>query len=85
VSRLEGLDPHQTSLVVLNAHDTLSTVHSAESVLGVDACILEVWSGDVDGGIWSGLEAELAVPGHVLDCKQGSVAGGMSVVTHVVW
>lgn len=64
---LEGLDPHEPTLVVLDAHDTL-WVRGA--VLGV--AVQDV--GEVHDK-WLGrcrLEAELSVPCHVLDCEEGA-------------
>ena len=63
---LEGLDPHQSALVVLDAHDALCAVPAGHAVLGEEGLVLEVWELDVDRGLGLGLEAELVVPGHVL-------------------
>lgn len=76
---LISLDPHQTSLVVLDTHGTLRTVDSSASVLGKDIRELKIGYGDVDRGGWLGLKAELTVPGHVLNREQSSVARRLSV------
>ena len=66
VTRLEGFDPHQSALVVLDAHDTLRAVPAGDAILREEGLVLEVWELDIDWGLGLGLEAKLVVPGHVL-------------------
>ena len=71
VAGLEGLDPHEAALVVLDAHDALRAVPAGDTVLGEQGLVLEVRELDVDWGAGAGLEAEVVVPGHVLLVGEG--------------
>ena len=67
------LRPHETALIMLHAHRSLRPVHAIGPVLGEHGLVLQVGFLDDDGGGGLGLEAELAVPGHVLDGEEGAV------------
>jgi len=82
VSCLESLRPHETPFVVLNAHNPLST-NAAGSGFSQQATVYQLRDLDVHGGRRRALEAEHAIPGHVLDGKECAVSGYLHVVVTI--
>lgn len=83
VPALVGLCPHQPALIVLDTHDTLGTVHSGHLVLSVDVGVVQVGQSDRNWGAGGRLEAQLAMPGHVLDREQGTVGQNDHVIVTI--
>ena len=80
MARLVRLGPQEASLVVLDAHDSLRAIETFGAVLVENGLVLQVRDLDVDGRARLLLEAELAVPGHVLDGQEGAVGDEDHVV-----
>ena len=70
---------HQPVLQMLNAHDPLRRIEAREATADKHVLILEVRDGNGNGLVGGGLEAEFAVPGHVLDGEHGTVAEDVHV------
>lgn len=83
VAAHESLNPHESALVVLNTHDTLSTIQAGGTVLSKDVGIHEIGDIDVDRLVRLFLEAKMAIPGHVLDTKERPVSYDDHVVIAV--
>jgi len=75
--------PHQPTLEMLNPHDALRRIDGTEATGGKDVLVLKVRDIDVDGLVRRGLEAQQAVPGHVLDRQHGAVAEDLEVESAV--
>jgi len=74
------LCPHQSSLVVLNSHDALRrAIDTFEAARDKDLLVLDVRDVDRDGLGRFGLEAEVAVPRHVLDREESAVGQDFEV------
>ena len=69
----ERLRPHEPALVVLHAHRPLRPIEPGLPVRGEQGRVLQVRLRDDDGRRGRLLEAERAVPGHVLDGEEGPV------------
>lgn len=67
------LYPHQPALIVLDTHDSLGSVSAGLVICFENVLVREVSDLDVDRGLGFPLEAEVTVPGHVLDCQQGAI------------
>ena len=67
------LRPHQAPLQMLDAHRALGPIDALIPIRCEHGLVLEIGLGDDNGGGGLGLEAEFAVPGHVLDGHEGAV------------
>lgn len=83
MTRLVGLNEHETPLVMLDTHNTLGAVPTCELILIEDLGVLEINQGDVNwlGGTLG--ETELAIPCHVLDGHESSVGLDDEVIVTV--
>lgn len=82
MSALEGLSPHKTTLIVLDAHDTLTTLWVI-AVLNEHFIVHQVRDVDVDGGAGGRVESKLSIPCHVLDREKGAVGKDDHVIITV--
>ena len=67
------LRPHQPPLQMLDAHRALRPIDPRILIRRKHRLVLQVWLGDDNGRGGLGLEAQFAVPGHVLDGEEGAV------------
>ena len=73
VAREERLSPEQAPFIMLNTHNTLGPIDALLAVLRINAVPLQIRNLDINRRAGALLEAQLTVPGHVLDGRQSPV------------
>lgn len=73
VSRKIRFRPHETSFKVLYSHHSLVCVQTFKATRDEYILVLQISKTDYNGFIWLALEAQLTVPCHVLNGKDGAV------------
>ena len=80
MSALVRLRPHQPPFIMLNPHNPLPGIQPRRAILRKDSRVLQIRNLDINRRRRLLLEAELAVPGHVLDAHQCSISDEDHVV-----